>query len=259
LISTPNGATIPLSSLAKVSFREGPGMVRDENAMPVGYVFVDVDGSRDVGSYVKDAKARVESSVKVPPGYFISWSGQFENMERVKERLKIVIPLALLIIVFLLHFNTGSWIKSGIVLLAIPFSLIGAIWFMWALGYHSSVATWVGMIALLGLDAETGVYMLMYLDLAYEDRKKSGQMNSEEDLTEGIVEGAVHRIRPKLMTVSALMLGLTPILWSTGAGSDVMRRIAAPMIGGLVTSFILELLIYPVLFYRWKLPLLRRR
>lgn len=253
LISTPSGGTIPLSAIANVHFTEGPSMVRDENAMPVGYVFVDVDlSSRDIGGFVHEAKKKVLASVQVPKGYFVSWSGQFENMERVKERLKIVIPLTLLLIIFLLHFNTGSWVKTSIVLLAIPFSLIGAVWFMWLLGYHSSIATWVGMIALLGLDAETGVFMLMYLDLAYEDRVKRGRMTNETDLIEGIIEGAVHRIRPKMMTVCALLLGLTPILWSMGAGADVMKRIAAPMIGGLITSFILELLIYPVLFFRWK-------
>jgi Cu(I)/Ag(I) efflux system membrane protein CusA/SilA len=260
LISAPSGATIPLSNIAKVQINEGPSMVRDENAMPVGYVFVDVDQStRDIGTFVKEAKAKVDSQIKVPQGYFISWSGQFENMARVKERLKVVIPLALLIIVILLHFNTGSWIKTGIVMLAVPFSLIGAIWFLWLLGYHSSIATWVGMIALLGLDAETGVFMLMYLDLSYDERVKHRRMNTDHDLIEGIVEGAVHRIRPKMMTVCALLLGLTPILWSTGAGADVMKRIAAPMIGGLVTSFILELLIYPVLFYEWKREWKRKR
>ncbi|MBC7397609.1 MAG: efflux RND transporter permease subunit [Bdellovibrionales bacterium] len=259
LISTPAGSSLPLGTLAKIQFSEGPSMVRDENAMPVGYVFIDVDQSaRDIGSFVDEAKEKVLNEVKVPAGYFITWSGQFENMARVKERLKIVVPLTLLLILFLLHFNTGSWVKTGIVLLAIPFSLIGAVWFMWILGYHSSIASWVGMIALLGLDAETGVFMLMYLDLAYDERVKEGRMNQEEDLIEGIIEGAVHRIRPKMMTVCALMLGLTPILWSMGAGADVMKRIAAPMIGGLLTSFILELLIYPVLFFRWKSPLFKK-
>jgi Cu(I)/Ag(I) efflux system membrane protein CusA/SilA len=253
LISTPSGATLPLSTIADIQVREGPSMVRDENAMPVGYVFVDMDTStRDVGSFVSEAKDKVLAQVKVPKGYFIAWSGQFENMERVKERLKVVVPLALLLIVILLHFNTGSWIKTGIILLAVPFSLIGAVWFLWALGYHSSIATWVGMIALLGLDAETGVFMLLYLDLAHEERIKQGRMNHDADLVEGIVEGAVHRIRPKLMTVCALLLGLTPILWSAGAGADIMKRIAAPMVGGLITSFVLELLIYPVLFFEWK-------
>jgi Cu(I)/Ag(I) efflux system membrane protein CusA/SilA len=253
LISSPSGATLPLSMIANVRMTEGPSMIREENGMPVGYVFVDVDlDQTDVGTFVKDAKRAVLSGVHQPSGYFVAWSGQFENMQRVSERLKVVVPLTLLLIIFLLHFNTGSWIKTGIVLFAVPFSLIGAIWFMWALGYHSSIATWVGMIALLGLDAETGVFMLMYLDLAHGERVKRGEMKTKEDLIEGIVEGAVHRIRPKMMTVCALLLGLTPILWSIGAGSDVMKRIAAPMIGGLVTSFVLELLIYPVLYFLWK-------
>ena len=228
-------------------------MVRDENALPVGYVYVDVDTAvRDIGSFVKDAKAAVSSRVRIPTGYSITWSGQFENMERVRERLKIVIPITLLLITFLLHFNTRSWVKTSIVLLAVPFSLIGAVWFLYFLGYNSSIATWVGMIALMGLDAETGVFMLMYLDLAYTERQESGRLRTPEDLIQAIVEGAVHRVRPKLMTVAAAFLGLIPILWSTGAGADVMKRIAAPMIGGLFTSFTLELLIYPVLFFEWK-------
>jgi len=170
----------------------------------------------------------------------------------VKERLKIVIPLTLFLIMYLLYFNTKSWVKTCIVLLAVPFSLIGAVWLLVALGYNMSIAAWVGMIALLGLDAETGVFMLMYLDLAFEDYQKRGKMNSPEDLKEAVIEGAVHRVRPKLMTVAALFMGLIPIMWSMGAGSDVMKRIAAPMIGGLFTSFLLELLIYPVVFYLWK-------
>ncbi len=252
-LRTEMGTLVQLKEIADVKIKEGPGMIRDENAMLVGYVFVDVDTSKiDIGSFVKDAKKTVEAKVKVPTGYSIAWSGQFENMERVKERLKIVIPITLFLIAFLLFFNTKSWIKTGIVMLAVPFSLIGAVWFMWILGYHSSIATWVGMIALMGLDAETGVFMLMYLDLAYDDREKRGQMNNTKDLKDAIIEGAVHRVRPKLMTVMALFMGLIPIMWSSGAGADVMKRIAAPMIGGLATSFILELVIYPVLFYEWK-------
>lgn len=252
-LRTPMGALVQIREVAEVSIKEGPGMIRNENALPVGYVFVDVDTTKtDIGSFVNKAKGIVREKVKLPTGYSISWSGQFENMERVGERLKVVIPVTLFLIAFLLYFNTKSWVKTGIVLLAVPFSLIGAVWFMWALGYHSSIATWVGMIALMGLDAETGVFMLMYLDLAHEDRIKSGRMNSEKDLIDGIVEGAVHRVRPKMMTVMALFLGLIPIMWSSGAGADVMKRIAAPMIGGLATSFLLELLIYPVLFFEWK-------
>ena len=253
LISSPIGAQIPLSEIANVRFQEGPSMIRDENASLVGYVYVDIDPKQiDIGSYVENAKSHLESKVKTPKGYLISWSGQFENMERVKERLKVVIPITLFLIIFLLFFNTRSWIKTSIVLLAVPLSLIGAVWFLVFLGYNLSIAAWVGMIALLGLDAETGVFMLMYLDLSFDERVKNGQMNSLADLKSGVIEGAVHRIRPKLMTVAALFMGLIPIMWSIGAGADVMKRIAAPMIGGLTTSFLLELLIYPVVFYCWK-------
>jgi len=252
-LTSSSGARLTLSQLAEVKISEGPSMIRDENALPVGYVFVDVDTDKtDIGSFVKEAKKVVQKSVKLPTGYSLSFSGQYENMIRVKERLKIVIPITLLLIVFLLYMNTRSWIKTGIVMLAVPFSVIGAVWIMLLLGYHSSIASWVGMIALMGLDAETGVFMLLYLDLAYEQRQKSGQMNTKSDLVEAIIEGAVKRIRPKLMTVAAAFLGLIPIMWSSGAGADVMKRIAAPMIGGLFTSFALELLIYPVIFYIWK-------
>lgn len=253
LITSPTGAQIPLAEIAKVHFKEGPSMIRDENASLVGYVYIDIDPSQvDIGTYVGRAKKLVEEKVKVPEGYLVSWSGQFENMERVKERLKVVIPVTLALIVFLLFFNTKSWVKTGIVLLAVPFSLIGAVWLLVALGYNLSIAAWVGMIALLGLDAETGVFMLMYLDLAFDDHVKRGQMKSLSDLKSAVIEGAVHRVRPKLMTVAALFMGLVPIMWSVGAGADVMKRIAAPMIGGLATSFLLELLIYPVIFYIWK-------
>jgi Cu(I)/Ag(I) efflux system membrane protein CusA/SilA len=253
LITTPTGAQIPLSELAQVQFKDGPSMIRDENAQLVGYVYIDIDPEKvDVGTYVERAKEVLKNKLDLPPGYLISWSGQFENMERVKDRLKTVIPVTLALIIFLLYFNTKSWTKTGIVLLAVPFSLIGAIWFLVFLGYNISIAAWVGMIALLGLDAETGVFMLMYLDLAYEERVAKNEMNSPADLKAAVIEGAVHRVRPKLMTVSALFMGLIPIMWSLGAGADVMKRIAAPMIGGLLTSFLLELLIYPVIFYIWK-------
>lgn len=253
LITSPTGAQIPLSAVAKVHFKEGPSMIRNENAQLVGYVYVDIDPKvTDIGSYVEKAKTHLAEKINVPSGFVTTWSGQFENMERVKERLKVVVPLTLILILFLLYFNTKSWVKTGIVLLAVPFSLIGAVWFLVLLDYNLSIAAWVGMIALLGLDAETGVFMLMYLDLAFDDRVKRGKMNSLSDLKAAVVEGAVHRIRPKLMTVSTLFVGLTPIMWSVGAGADVMKRIAAPMIGGLITSFLLELLIYPVVFYLWK-------
>jgi Cu(I)/Ag(I) efflux system membrane protein CusA/SilA len=253
LITTSTGAQIPLSEIAIVHFKDGPSMIRDENAQLVGYVYIDVDPSKiDVGSYVERAKKILDQKLEVPKGYLVSWSGQFENMERVKARLKVVIPITILLIIFLLYFNTKSWVKTAIVLLAVPFSLIGAVWFLVFLGYNLSIAAWVGMIALLGLDAETGVFMLMYLDLAFNDRVRLDKMKSLEDLKHAVVEGAVHRVRPKLMTVAALFMGLVPIMWSLGAGADVMKRIAAPMIGGLTTSFLLELLIYPVIFYLWK-------
>ncbi|MBC7429546.1 MAG: efflux RND transporter permease subunit [Bacteriovorax sp.] len=253
LITSSTGAQIPLSEIAKVHFNEGPSMIRDENASLVGYVYIDIDPNQiDVGRYVEKAKKLVDNKIRLPTGYLMTWSGQFENMERVKERLKIVIPITLLLIIFLLHFNTKSWVKTSIVLLAVPFSLIGAVWLLVFLGYNLSIAAWVGMIALLGLDAETGVFMLMYLDLSFDERVEKNQMNSLEDLRHAVVEGAVHRVRPKLMTVAALFMGLIPIMWSVGAGADVMKRIAAPMIGGLFTSFLLELLIYPVVFYIWK-------
>ena len=252
-LMTAAGTKILLGDVGKVSISEGPGMIRNENALPVGYIFIDVDTAKiDVGNFVENGKRLLSERIKLPTGYTLSWSGQFENMARVKDRLKVVLPLTLLLISFLLYLNTRSWIKTGIVLLAVPFSLIGAVWLMWALGYNTSIAAWVGMIALMGLDAETGVFMLMYLDIAYDDRKKAGKLNSEGDLVTSIIEGAVHRVRPKLMTVAALFIGLIPIMWSSGSGADVMKRIAAPMIGGLVTSFILELLIYPVLYFEWR-------
>lgn len=253
LITSPTGAQIPIKEIATVGITEGAAMIRDENASLVGYVYIDIDSEKtDIGSYVEEAKKLIDQKVQLPIGTTLTWSGQYENMARVKEHLKYVIPLTLFLIILLLHFNTKSWIKTGIILLAVPFSLIGAVWFLVLLDYHMSIAAWVGMIALLGLDAETGVFMLMYLDMSYEDRKKKGLMANLKHLHEAIIEGAVHRVRPKMMTVLALFMGLIPIMWSTGAGADVMKRIAAPMIGGLVSSFLLELLIYPVIFYIWK-------
>jgi copper/silver efflux system protein len=248
-----NQAQVPLESVARVSFNKGPGMVRDENASLVGYVYVDVDTSQtDLGRFVDHAKQAVDMTFQAPSGVVLEWAGQYQNMQRVKERLVWIIPLTLVLILFLLYFNTQSWVKTSIILLAVPFSMIGAVWFMYALGYNMSLATWVGIIALLGLDAETGVFMMLYLDLAYKERQEEGRLNNKLDLEEAIIEGAVHRVRPKMMTVTSLFVGLIPIMWSTGAGSDVMKRIAAPMIGGVFTSFLLELLIYPVLFYLWK-------
>ena len=246
-----SGAQIPLAELADIEFVSGPAMLRDENGMLSGYVFVDLAG-RDVGSYVEDAKKAVQENLELPTGYTMTWSGQYENMQRVRERLKIVLPVTLFLIFILLYMNTKSAVKAGIVMLAVPFSLIGAIWYLWFLGYHISIAVWVGMIALMGLDAETGVFMLLFLDLSYDDAVRKGKMNSYEDLREAIIHGAVKRVRPKAMTVMAAMMGLLPIMWSMGTGADMMKRIAAPMIAGLVTSFIMELLVYPVIYALWK-------
>lgn len=251
LVPISTGAHVPMAELAEIRMVEGPAMIRDENGHLAGYVYVDITG-RDIGGFVDEAKKIVASEVRVPEGYSLTWSGQYENMMRVKKRLTIVVPITLFLITLLLFMNTRSWVKTGIVLLAVPFSLIGAVWFMFILGYNVSIATWVGMIALMGLDAETGVFMLLYLDLSYKDAVKNGKMNSKKDLEDAIIHGAVKRIRPKMMTVMAAMIGLMPIMWSMGAGADVMKRIAAPMIGGLLTSFILELLVYPPIYSLWK-------
>jgi Cu(I)/Ag(I) efflux system membrane protein CusA/SilA len=251
LVATPSGAQIPLGQIADIRMRTGPGMIRDENGRLSGYVYVDVSG-RDIGSYVRDAKKAVADKVKVPSGYELVWSGQYEFMERVAQRLKLVVPITLFIVFLLLYFNTGSAIKTMIILLAVPFSAIGAIWFLYLLHYNMSIAVWVGLIALLGVDAETAVFMLLYLDLAYHDALSNGGIHSWDDLREAIVHGAVKRLRPKVMTVSCMLFGLLPIMWSTGSGADVMKRIAAPMLGGIITSFLMELVVYPPIFAIWK-------
>jgi len=250
LVPTQSGAQIPLGELAEISVSLGPSMIRDENGMLAGYVYVDIAGI-DIGSYVARAK-KAAAQLQLPAGYALQWSGQFENMLRVRERLKVVIPLTLLIIFTLLYINTKNIVKTGIVMLAVPFSLIGAVWFLYILGYNISIAVWVGMIALMGLDAETGVFMLLFLDLSYNDMVAQGRMKTFADLKEAIIHGAVKRIRPKMMTVMAMFMGLIPIMWSMGTGADMMKRIAAPMIGGILTSFILELLVYPPLYAMWK-------
>lgn len=251
LIATPGGAQIPIEQVADIALTTGPTVIRTEQAQLLGYVYVDV-ADRDIGGYVAEAKQVVAQMVKLPEGYYLEWSGQYEYMLRAKERLKIVIPVTLLLVIVLLYFSTRSVAKIAIVLLAVPFSLIGAFWLIYLLGYNLSVAVWVGIIALAGVDAETGVVMLLYLDHAFEKAKAAGRMNSLAHLQEAIEEGAVQRIRPKMMTVMAILMGLLPIMWSQGAGADVMKRIAAPMVGGVVTSFLLELLIYPVIFEIWK-------
>ena len=253
LVPLPNGNTVPMEELADLKLVAGPGMIRDENALLSGYVLVDFDTAKtDVGTYVHNAKAVIDSDLKLPSGYSLTWSGQFENMIRVKERLKVIVPITLLLIFGLLYANTKSTFKAGLVMLAVPFSAIGAFWLMWILGYNTSIAVWVGLIALLGLDAETGVFMLLFLDLSHEEARQAGRLNTTSDLVEAIIHGAVKRVRPKAMTVCAAFIGLLPIMWSTGTGADVMKRIAAPMVGGLATSFILELLVYPAVYFLWK-------
>ena len=258
LVPTMTGAQIPLGQLVDIKLSSGTTLVRSEEGELAAYVFIDVT-DRDIGSYVKDLKRIVAEKVQIPAGYHLVWSGQYEYMERAKERLKIVIPLTLLIVFILLYFNTAHVGKVFIVLLAVPFSLIGAFWCIYLLGYHLSVAVWVGIIALAGVDAETGMIMLLYLDTAYEKWRGQGRMRTLADLREAVREGAVKRVRPKMMTVMAIIMGLLPIMWSHGAGADVMKRIAAPMIGGIVTSFILELVIYPVIFEIWKGREIRKR
>ncbi len=251
LVMTPAGAQVPLQQVATLRRTVGPAMIRNENGLLSGYVYVDTAES-DIGGYVERAKQVVAERLTLPSGYSLEWSGQYENMLRVRERLKLVVPLVIFTIFFLLYLNTRSGVKAGIVLLAVPFSAVGAVWLMWALDYNVSIAAWVGMIALMGLDAETGVFMLLFLDLSYEEAKREGRLRSLADLHEAIVHGAVKRVRPKLMTVAAAFMGLMPIMWSTGAGSDVMKRVAAPMVGGLATSFALELLAYPAIYLLWK-------
>ncbi len=242
---------IPLAQLADIKFTSGPAMIRDEDGLLTGYVYIDIAG-RDPNGYVEEAADLLKAKLQLPPGYAVSWSGQYEAVQRVRDRLLFMIPLTLFLIFLLLYMNTRSFTKTMIIILAVPFSAIGAIWFLYLLGYNMSIAVWVGLIALLGIDAETGIFMLLYLDLAYQKAKDEGRLQSLAQLREAIVEGAAKRIRPKFMTVATLLVGLIPIMWATGAGSDMMKRIAAPMIGGVVTSFLLELLVYPAIYEIWK-------
>jgi Cu(I)/Ag(I) efflux system membrane protein CusA/SilA len=257
LVATPAGAQVPLAQLATLELGEGPSMLRNENGFLAGYVFVDLSES-DIGGYVRAAKAAVAHAVDLPPGYSLAWSGQYENMTRVRQRLQVVVPITLVLVFALLYANTKSGFKAGLVMMAVPFSAIGAIWLFWLLDYNVSVAAWVGMIALLGLDAETGVFMLLFLDLSWEDARRRGALSTPAEVDAAILHGAVKRARPKMMTVAATFMGLVPIMWSTSAGADVMQRIAAPMIGGLATSFLLELLVYPAVYKLWRERQLRR-
>ncbi|MBP7148890.1 MAG: efflux RND transporter permease subunit [Acidobacteria bacterium] len=251
LVPAGAGRMVPLGQLADVRARSGPSMIRDEDGLLTGYVYVDVAG-RDPEAYVAEARAALRGRLELPPGYALGWSGQYEAIQRVRERLGYVIPVTLALVLLLLYLNTRSLTKTAIVLLAVPFSAVGAIWFLYLAGYHVSVAVWVGLIALLGVDAETGVFMLLYLDLAYEEARGQGRLRNIAELREAIVHGAARRLRPKFMTFGTTCLGLAPILWASGTGADVMKRIAAPMVGGIFTSFVLELLVYPAVYEIWR-------
>ncbi len=245
-----NIVQVPLGELTDIKIVRGPTQIKSEEGLLAAYVYIDFSG-RDIGGYVEEAKKKI-ASLKIPEGYRLEWSGEYEHIVKTHERLKLVIPLTALIIFVIIYFNTKSVTKTMIVLTAVPFSLVGAFWLLYLLNYNMSIAVWVGLIALAGLDAETGVVMLLYLDLAYEKWKKEGRLNSIADLKEAIMYGSVKRIRPKIMTVSVILAGLIPIMFSHGTGADVMKRIAAPMVGGIVTSAILELIIYPVIYMLWK-------
>lgn len=256
LVATKDGLQVPLGQLASIKITPGPPMIRSENAQRTAWIFVDIAG-RDLGGYVAEARRVVDEQVPLPPGYTRVWSGQFEYLEQANRRLAVVIPITIVLIVFLLYVANRSWFRVAVVMLAVPFSLIGALWFLWALDYNMSLAVWVGIIALLGVDAETGQVMLLYLDGAYERFVAEGRMRTPQDLFEAVHEGAVKRIRPKTMTVATDMIGLLPLLWATGTGADVTRRLVAPLVGGIAVSFVMELLVYPVIFYlvkRRRLP-----
>jgi Cu(I)/Ag(I) efflux system membrane protein CusA/SilA len=261
LVSTPGGAQVPLGQLLaekdgkRIRVSPGPPMIRSENAQRTAWVFVDIAG-RDLGGYVADARRAVAEQVKLPPGYTVVFSGQFEYWEKTRPRLIAATLIALVLIVLLLYASSRSWFRVAVVLSAIPFSLIGAFWFLWALDYNLSLAVMIGIIALAGLDAETGQVMLLYLDTSFNRRRIDGRMRNVGDLYDAVHEGAVKRIRPKTMTVAAAFVGLVPLLWAHGTGADVMRRLAAPMIGGLAVSFLMELVLFPVIFFlakRWEL------
>jgi Cu(I)/Ag(I) efflux system membrane protein CusA/SilA len=248
--STGGSARVPLEQVADIKIVRGPTAIKSEEGLLSLYVFVDFAG-RDVGGYVDEAKRSV-ASLKIPEGYRLEWSGEYEYLVKTHERLKLVIPLTFLIIFVLIYLNTKSVFKTIIVLLAVPFSLVGSFWLLYLLNYNMSIAVWVGIIALAGLDAETGVVMLLYLELAHDQWKREGRLASIADLKDAIMHGAVKRIRPKIMTVGVILAGLIPVMFSHGAGADIMKRIAAPMVGGVITSTILELIIYPAIYRIWK-------
>jgi Cu(I)/Ag(I) efflux system membrane protein CusA/SilA len=251
VVSAPNGQRVPLGQLARLEIVKGPPQIKSEQARPNAWVYVDLEGI-DVGTYVENAQRAVASGVPVPPGYSLAWSGQYEYMRRAQQRLLYVIPTTIAIIFVIIYLNTKSIFKTLVVLLAVPFALIGAFWLLYLLHYNMSIAVWVGIIALAGVSAETGVVMLLYLDGAYNEAVAADRLKTRRDLAAAVYQGAVSRVRPKIMTASVILAGLLPIMWSHGTGADVMKRIAAPMVGGVVTSVVVVLLVYPAIYYIWK-------
>jgi Cu(I)/Ag(I) efflux system membrane protein CusA/SilA len=251
LIPLRDGSHIPISQVADIQIKKGPPAIKSENARRTAWIYVDLKGI-DVGTYVENARKAVAEQVKLPPGYNIVWSGQYEYIEATRARLMVIIPMTALIIFLLLYISTQSVVKTGIILLSVPFALVGAYWLMYLLGYNSSIGVAVGLIALAGLSAETGVVMLLYLDIAYKRWQDEGRMLTRGDLHQAVMYGAVQRIRPKAMTVVTIIVGLFPIMWSTGAGADVMKRIAAPMVGGSITSLLVIMLVMPIIYFIWR-------
>jgi Cu(I)/Ag(I) efflux system membrane protein CusA/SilA len=258
LVDLPGGGTLPLGQLAELKVAGGPPMVRDEDGLLVGYVYVDLDTSaRDLGGYVDEARrlvadAEAHGQLTLPPGTFLKWTGQYELMAEMTARMKIVVPLTLLIVIVLLFLHFGSLAETLIVLLSIPFALVGSVWLLWALDYRLSTAVWVGVIALVGLATQTGIVMIVYIDAAFERRKRAGKIRDLDDIIWAHLEGTVLRVRPKLMTVGTMLVGLVPLLWASGSGADVMKRLAAPMVGGLLTSAFLTLELIPVIYTYWR-------
>jgi Cu(I)/Ag(I) efflux system membrane protein CusA/SilA len=254
----PSGPHVPLGQVAEIRVVTGPPMIRDEAGMLVGYVYVDMDAAKkDIGSYVDDAKKSVEKEIKLPPGYFLKWTGQYELLQQMQARMRFLVPLTLVIVLLLLYMNFGNLTEALIVLASVPFALVGSIWLLALLHYHLSTAVWVGIIALVGLATQTGVVMVVYCDSAYRKRRAAGRIRDLDDIVDATLEGSVQRVRPKLMTVATMMIGLVPLLWSQGAGADVMKRVAAPMVGGLFTSAFLTLEIIPVVYTYWRLAQLK--
>ncbi|MGQ9921759.1 MAG: efflux RND transporter permease subunit, partial [Desulfobacca sp.] len=251
LIPTPGGAQIPMAQVAAIRVRQGPPMIRSEDARPTAWVYVDI-ADIDVGTYVKQAQAAIAARLQLPPGYTLIWSGHYEYMERARQKLQVIIPITIAFIALLMYLATGSLVKVVIIIFSLPFSLVGGIWLIYLLGYNISLGVVVGIIALLGLDAETGVIMLLYQDIVYNRHLQEGRLRNRKELLAAVREGALMRLRPKLMTVLANIVGLLPVMWAVGTGAEVAKRVAAPMVGGVTTSFMLELLVYPAIYFLWK-------